>query len=114
MNASRKDAKAQRELQGETFTFGETVDDALDAGFEQRIAKIDQQSQTFVRQPELRQEWLAVNVGKFLNRFQFADHYILHKQIGREPFLKDQIVRADGNRPLPFYIKSALTQFVGE
>src|SRR4051812_34822914 len=83
---SRKGAKTQRG--GSTGCIWESVDHPLDPILDQRLSKVNEQSQAAICQPQVGKQLLCGNGRHHLNRFQLNDQRVFNDEIRTKAFLE--------------------------
>ena len=114
MKTSRKDAKAQRELQREAVLLRQDIHDSLHTGLEQCCSEIDQQTKPFVCESKFREHLLAVNGRQFFDRLQFNNDEVLHNQVRAETFFENKVVVSERDGHLPLHFESSLAPLIGK
>jgi hypothetical protein len=90
------------------------IGDALDPVLDQVVAEIDQETESFLHQPQIGQHLFAVHWIECRDRFHFHDHAIVNEQVGAKAFIKTDPVPCDWNRHLSFDCVAVFAQFMRE
>ena len=82
--------------------------------FDQVLAEIDEETESFVHQPQISQDLFAMNWLERGDRFHFHDHAIVDDQIGTKAFVEPDPIPCDRYRHLSFDQVAAFPQLMRE
>jgi hypothetical protein len=93
---------------------GHPVGNAFDAMLDQVVAEIDEETESFIHQPQISEYLLAVDCVKRRDRFHFHDYTIIDDQVRPKPFIEPDPIPCDWNRDLSFHQIAMFAQFMCE
>ena len=90
------------------------IRDALDAILDEVLSEVDEQTESFVLQPQIREHLLAVDWVERRDRFHFHEHAIIDDEVGTKTFIERDSIPCDWNRDLSFHQVTVFAQFMCE
>jgi hypothetical protein len=104
---------AKRRNQSEYWRlFRHAVGDTLNTVFDQVVAKVDQEAQSFVHEAQIRQDLFAVHSIECRDRFYFHNYAVVDDQVGAKAFVEHDPVPGNRYGYLPFHKVTVFAQFM--
>jgi hypothetical protein len=92
----------------------EPVHDSVNAVFDEDLAEVDEQPETYVAQAKVGEKLLFVHRGDLFNGLQFDDNLVFHNEVSTKAFIEMDVVVDDGNGLLADDVKASKSQFMGQ
>jgi hypothetical protein len=93
---------------------GQAVHNTLDPMLDQVVPEIDEETESFIHQPQIGEHLFAVDCVKRCDRFHFHDYTTIDNQVRPKPFVEPESVPSDRNRDLSFDWIAVFAQFMCE
>ena len=82
--------------------FGDAIGDALDAVLDQMLAKVNEEAESFIHQPQIGQDLFAVDRIERSDRLHFDDNTLVDDQVDAKAFIELDPLPCDRNNYLSF------------
>jgi hypothetical protein len=113
LRMAREGAKAQKGNKSKDGRFvRHAIGDALNAVLNQVVAEVNEETESFVHQPQIGQHLLAVDWIERGDRLHFHDHAVVDDQVGAEAFVEPDSIPCDRNKYLSFHRVAVFARFM--